>query len=763
MAIILLICTVSLSLISAVITSKKEQDLKKILTNKSFYIFLLLNFVFTVLFFSAVYADFFAVLSGITLIKTFVGLAISASVVLLGTLLYYHRKLEGSSKFALGLLLCIVLSLFVEVFVYNFRAIQSSEYEEKSIISNAVLRSGYETVEGNYVTRKGLSPIVVEITDIHEKIDNIRINAKAYDKEKELIDFTVKIEATDKANKLYISYMPQRTVFEDYSASSFIPMQLRGETEKIKLTISSEDYLRIDLTDVSVNAPRPFEFDVLRFSIILLFILAIYLLRPSSPVYDIKLRPSKLQLLFTAFVVFSEILLIYSIIASTGHFTELISSHHAQYQQLAESFRHGVLHLETEVPKFLLEMENPYDYALRTAQKQYYYWDAALYNGHYYVYFGVVPVLLLYLPYNLITNKALPNDIAIFIFAILLIIGCFCLVRQIIKRYFPDKNISYPTYILLSLLLTNTSGLLYIASYPDMYSVPIIAALAFSVCGLSLWLSALSSKRCRAIKLALGSLCMALVAGCRPNILLFSFLFFPLFFGEIISAFREKRLFSKSSVINAVSFAMPYIIVAAGLMWYNNARFGSPIDFGANYNLTTNDMTSRGFVWERMGPAAFSYLLQLPKLTSVFPFIRTCDFDSTYMGVTIREVTYGGLLSYSPFLWILFFIPRFRETLSKYKLLIPAVMLTAFGVITPLLDAQFAGILQRYFCDFSLMFYLGALFVFLAIMADAKDDEAKKNIRKILFFCIAVALGYQTLLVLRKAYLGGYIQYLFWY
>jgi hypothetical protein len=133
------------------------------------------------------------------------------------------------------------------------------------------------------------------------------------------------------------------------------------------------------------------------------------------------------------------------------------------------------------------------------------------------------------------------------------------------------------------------------------------------------------------------------------------------------------------------------------------------------------------------------------------------------MGVTIREAVYGGLLSYSPFLWSGFFIPRFKETLSKYKVLIPAVMLMAFGVITALLDAQFAGILQRYFCVFSLMFYLGALFVFLAVMADAKDEETRSNMRKILLFCIAIAFGYQLLLFLRNASLGDYIQYLFWY
>ena len=302
-----------------------------------------------------------------------------------------------------------------------------------------------------------------------------------------------------------------------------------------------------------------------------------------------------------------------------------------------------------------------------------------------------------------------------------------------------------------------------IASYADMYSVPIMGALAFTVIGLSLWLSALSNKRLRALKLAVGSLCMALVAGCRPNLLLFSFLFFPFFLGEIIKAFKEKRAFTKEAIVNSVAFALPYIAVAAGLMWYNYARFGSPFDFGANYNLTTNDMTSRGFVWERMGVAAFMYLFQLPKLISTFPFIRNCDFDSTYMGVTIRETMYGGIFSYSPFLWSLFLIPRVKETLKKYKLLIPAVMLFAFGIITPLLDAQFAGILQRYFADFSLMLCLGALFVFLPVFFNTDSEKRKRDLRTVLFVCIAVTFAYQTLLVLRKADIGDYISYLFWY
>ncbi|MCO7109522.1 hypothetical protein NIA69_10595 [Gemmiger formicilis] len=56
-------------------------------------------------------------------------------------------------------------------------------------------------------------------------------------------------------------------------------------------------------------------------------------------------------------------------------------------------------------------------------------------------------------------------------------------------------------------------------------------------------------------------------------------------------------------------------------MWYNAARFGSPFDFGANYNLTGNDMTQRGFNAVRIGPAVFTSLFELSSWQGVF---RSC-------------------------------------------------------------------------------------------------------------------------------------------
>ena len=58
---------------------------------------------------------------------------------------------------------------------------------------------------------------------------------------------------------------------------------------------------------------------------------------------------------------------------------------------------------------------------------------------------------------------------------------------------------------------------------------------------------------------------------------------------------------------------------------------------------------------------------------------------------------------------------------------------------------------------------LGALLVFLAVLADTENEERRRDMHKILLVCMAVAFVYQLLLYLRKADAGNYIQYLFWY
>jgi drug/metabolite transporter superfamily protein YnfA len=305
---------------------------------------------------------------------------------------------------------------------------------------------------------------------------------------------------------------------------------------------------------------------------------------------------------------------------------------------------------------------------------------------------------------------------------------------------------------------------LYLIKFPTFYSLPIACGLAFSVWGLYFWMRGRAPGH-KCANYVAGSLCMALVAGCRPQLLLLSFLAFPLFWRAYIS---KRRICTKEGICEFICLIAPYLIVAAGIMLYNHARFGSFTDFGANYNLTVNDMTKRGWNIGRLAPAFFSYFLQPPNIVGVFPFIQAADFSTTYMGQTIKEVTFGGIFACLPILWVLLFVRpvvRLRNS-QRSSRTISGVIITLLisGVVIALVDAEMAGILQRYYADFSFMFLAAAVLVIFVINENLLDVKAQQlatfkhplepgspqftrsAMTKVLMVLVAVSLVYSLLI-----------------
>ena len=93
-------------------------------------------------------------------------------------------------------------------------------------------------------------------------------------------------------------------------------------------------------------------------------------------------------------------------------------------------------------------------------------------------------------------------------------------------------------------------------------------------------------------RMSAGSLLLAMIAGCRPTLVLVTLLAIPIFWKPV----KEKRLLGEHKILDLTCFFMPVLLVAAGLMYYNYIRFGSVTDFGAMYNLTTQNMPKRAFI-----------------------------------------------------------------------------------------------------------------------------------------------------------------------
>lgn len=655
-----------------------------------------------------------------------------------------------------------ICALLLETFVFNMNYFRSANYDPVNLEDRITLDAndtgtsefGLGHSEQFKFTE---SNTAVDFYDLNKVVNNIHLD---FDNSQPAQNLKVKISFTDAAHETYFSTteytfgVPEVDVSTASEQSQYLYLESSGAIQNLRIEITSDDAsYPVVLNTVVINERQPFEFNSLRCFLTFTVLLLLYVFRPKSSIYRCRVKEhprfSRAVIVFaTACEIF--FLTAYLLLGSNqvgiatsnynsgswdGHSivnTYKVGGENAQqYAELAKAMSDGQLYLEIEPPQWLVDMDNPYDKGARDElQKQTgesYLFDVAYYEGHYYVYFGVLPVLLFYLPFYLLTGSSFPTAIGVLLACIMFVLGATALMDRFARHHF--KRVSLGLFLLLQMPLVACSGMLYLAKFPTFYSLPIAMALAFTVWGLYFWLHGRSTEKAAGWYLA-GSLCMALVVACRPQFLIFSLLAFPLFWRKFIT---EKHLFTKKGAKEFACLIAPYFVVAAGIMMYNKARFGSFFDFGANYNLTVNDMTQRGMNAGRLLPALFAYFLQTPTTTGVFPWLQPTTFDTTYLGQTIKEVTFGGILACLPVLWVLAFAKpilsyRIKER-STHTVASVVVTMLVSGLVVACLDAEMAGILQRYTADYSILMLIPAILLcFIANDALATDKEEGEKV-----------------------------------
>ncbi len=262
-----------------------------------------------------------------------------------------------------------------------------------------------------------------------------------------------------------------------------------------------------------------------------------------------------------------------------------------QYELMAESILDGRIDIDYgKVDPKLLTMENPYDADQRSELGVSYHWDHAFYNGHYYMYFGVVPVFLLFLPFRLITGTSLTTYHATQVFAALFIAGVFALFLLLAKKFF--SSMSWSVYLSLCAAFSIMSSW-YASDAPALYCTAITSALCMEVWSLYFFVKAVwySANDRQAVTFGvLGSLLGALAFGCRPPAALANLLAIPLLICYIKGKKRRRKVLVKQLAI----VMLPYVIIGALLMIYNYARFENPFEFGQSYQLTLADQSQYG-------------------------------------------------------------------------------------------------------------------------------------------------------------------------
>lgn len=725
---------------------------------------------------------------------------------------HVEPNIENYKKLTKRIALIFLIALFLEIFVFNFNYFASLANEEIDLTNKISLEKSNIEDDGQNTFRLTGDNNVVEFADLNIPINSLYFKVADWQNAQ---TFNLKMQFSDDAHLSYFDTteytagIPEKTISTVDTRSQYFRVNATGNVKNLRLEIKNDGNHEVKypiyLTSITANPHRTFDFSLLRFVIVLGIFLIIFAFRPKSAIYKrsivrdgtfckgcICLTCALEVFLAITFLLYGSNLV--GVATSEYNFGDwdgksIVNTYDVggenaqQYAKLARSFASGKLFLEDEPPDWLKNMDSPYDKSKREeAQKstgEDYLFDVAYFNGKYYVYFGVVPVILFYLPFFLITGANFPTAIGVLISIIMFILGVSALLHRFAKYHFQHVNLGI--FIILQVVIVACSGLLYLLKFPTFYSLPIACGLALSVWGLYFWMRGRTQKR-RCANFIIGSFCMALVFGCRPQLALLSILALPLFWREYIT---NKRICTNAGIKEFACLVLPYVFVGICLCAYNYARFGSFFDFGANYNLTVNDMTKRGMNVGRIAPAFFMYFLQTPALSGVFPFIQQTAFDTTYLGQTIREATFGGIFACLPILWFLLLVrPAILMRNAKRKThTITGIIATLLigGVAIAILDAQMAGILQRYFADFSFMFLAATvLLIFIlnenypldSVFNDKQQTSEKFSISKVgvarllnkaIIVCATLSVLYSILLCFVPE-TGWYSDtYPFWY
>lgn len=419
--------------------------------------------------------------------------------------------------------------------------------------------------------------------------------------------------------------------------------------------------------------------------------------RPSSPVYGMLTQDDRSLLRIRAVVALVLILLCILPMGVHPRWNGQNAGCRNQYELLAEAFLDGHIDFAYGDEDALLALENPYDPEERAEAGVTFHFDHAYYKGHYYMYFGVVPVLLVFLPYRVLTGTSLTTYHATQLFVAISILGIFHLFQTLRKRFFP--KMTEGVFLILSSAFSVIS-VWYSIAQPALYCTAITAAMALEIWSLyfyirGVWL--IQEENRQVISAGGGALLGALAFGCRPPVALANLLVIP-----ILIVFLKQRKFTGKLLGKLCLAALPYVLVAAGLMWYNYIRFESPFEFGQSYQLTIADQTQYtqlpGLeIIPRILKDALQSFFAFQTFEPTFPYIDTVSV----LGNFPIFLLFAGLFSQSV-----------RKQLRQANMMSLVVGTLVVSLIINIVDTVWSPVLlERYRMDYYFLLSIGCFLV----------------------------------------------------
>ena len=625
--------------------------------------------------------------------------------------------------------LLVVLCLLVEIFICNansFRVLNQNKYARKSFAVDQMETTGFE-VTGNiltYVADYG-EEASITIKDIGTCVGTIYLDL--YLPNENYLGYT--IYYTDEANQyLYRNFSGEYV--PEVERTKWRTCYFSGESDEIKIVFDIEDDLyQMAVDGLEVNRPVAFHFSFLRFISLLCIVVGIYLIRQHQYWTGPMVRKS--QRLLLCLLTMGFLCVLWSIYVNSIEKEQIASETGDMYSQgLTDALISGRTYLDVELSGKLEQLNNPYDETERNIKglirDEDYIMDAAYYKGNYYLYFGVIPALLFFVPFKLLTGMYLSTEFVVFLFLAIYLVFLNLICIKNLKKLFP--SLSFGIYVLSILIIDAGSMALSFVCRAKFYEMVYATGLAFSSIGLFLLTSYWWDQKWKMLKLFLGGLFLALAVGCRPTMVFYSFLLIPC----IIVKLKEKGI--KKNLKSFLVLAFPYVCVAAGLMWYNYVRFDNVFDFGQNYQLTVTDMAKDSYKLSTFPWCLWFGMFQPLSFSAVFPFVTSGSVANDYAGYFYNVGNAIPMFSGVPLLYFMFF-PSAWKTWKQEKGAFGSMMLATIigtGIMLSIFIFVSAGVHIRYTAEPLPLLMIGSILLFCGYW-NGTNDKTRTTLVTLLF------------------------------
>ena len=285
-------------------------------------------------------------------------------------------------------------------------------------------------------------------------------------------------------------------------------LEPNGTLRALKISFETEDTTAA-LTGVTLNAPVPYRFSLLRFGCLLLpalFIAAACCFGWGQIILDRRSAAHRAAYIAAALVcaglVAATALLCVPFDSARFPYTRALEypfenspyqyrslTHAVMYDMLAR----GRVSVPVEPEETLLALDNPYDPTQRLESGADVMFDYALKDGQYYSYFGLTPVLVFYAPFRLLTGYLPAYTTAACFFALLTVAAAFLCVWEAARRF-----LQHPPLLVLCLgaaAVALGSHVLMLLSCADRYHLAIASMQAFFFLTVALGLMACRQRR----------------------------------------------------------------------------------------------------------------------------------------------------------------------------------------------------------------------------------------------------------------------------